>query len=242
MYWLLVVRADLGAKRGDLDVLKGRRIGAAPGPDLALRRLLAEADIDIQRDQIEVGPIPGAGGPTVSFGVAAARALGDGKLDAFWANAMGAEVAVRRGVGTVLLDVRRGDGPPRARAYTFPAVTTTEERIRQDPESAAAVVRAVVQAQKALQADVGRATEVGRRLFPTMEAELIAGLVERDLPYYTPQIAEGSVRSLNQFAQDVGLLSEPVAYEQVVATAFVPLWRGGNPGKQQPREETRASS
>ena len=30
MYWFLVMRADLGAKRGDLTAVKGKRIGAAP--------------------------------------------------------------------------------------------------------------------------------------------------------------------------------------------------------------------
>ena len=36
--WLLVVRADLAAKRGDLNAVKGLRLTAAEGPDLALRR------------------------------------------------------------------------------------------------------------------------------------------------------------------------------------------------------------
>ena len=44
----------------------------------------------------------------VSFGVFAARALESGEIDGFWANAMGAETAVSRGVGRVLIDVRRG--------------------------------------------------------------------------------------------------------------------------------------
>ena len=30
MYWFLVMHKKLGAKRGDLDVVKGRSIGAAP--------------------------------------------------------------------------------------------------------------------------------------------------------------------------------------------------------------------
>src|SRR5437016_3140076 len=34
MYWLLVLRADLHARSGDLSAVKGLRIGAAPGPDL----------------------------------------------------------------------------------------------------------------------------------------------------------------------------------------------------------------
>ncbi len=43
MYWFLVLRADLGAKRGELDVVKGKSIGAAPWVDLGLKRLLVEA-------------------------------------------------------------------------------------------------------------------------------------------------------------------------------------------------------
>src|SRR6478752_5522288 len=79
MYWFLVMHKDLAGRRGELDVVKGRNIG----------------------------PVPGATGSSVNFGLTAAKALEDRKIDGFWANGMGAEVAVRRGVGTVVLDVRR---------------------------------------------------------------------------------------------------------------------------------------
>lgn len=226
MYWFLVVRADLGARRGDVGVVKGFRIGAAPGPDLGLRRLLAEAGVDPDRDGVLIGPIPGAGETSISFGVAAARALEEGTIDGFWANGMGAEVAVRRGVGALVLDVRRGDGPATARDYTFPALVTTQQLIRDEPEAAAGAIRAVVRAQRALREDPHRATEVGGRLFPPVEAELIAELVRRDLPYYDPAISEESVSHLNRFAEDVGLLSTPVSYAEVVATEFRHLWVG----------------
>ena len=42
MYWFLVMHKDLGGKRGDLSVLKGRSIGAAPWVEMGLRRLLIE--------------------------------------------------------------------------------------------------------------------------------------------------------------------------------------------------------
>lgn len=224
MYWLLVLRADLGAKRGDLQAVKGLRLGAAPGPDAGLRRLLVEAGIDSTRDQVQIGPVPAANDAGVSFGVTAARALAEGTLDGFWANAMGAEVAVRQGVGTVVLDVRRGDGPAAARDYTFPALVTTDRRIAQEPESVTAALRAIVQTQRALREDPSRATEVGRRLFPAAEAELIAELIRRDLPYYDPVISPDLVTRVNRFARDVGLLSGPVPYEDVVATPFLHLW------------------
>ena len=224
MYWFLVLRADLKAKRGDLSVVRGLRIGAAPGVDLGLKQLLVDAGIDPERDHVQIGPVPGATGAGVSFGLTAAKALEEGKLDGFWANGMGAEIAVRRGIGTVVLDVRRGGGPPAAWYYTFPALVTTERKIAQEPDSVAAAIRAVRKAQKALQANPSRATEAARRRFPPTETELIAELIERDLPYYDPTISEEVVSKMNRFAQDVGLLTSPVPYDQVVATSFRHLW------------------
>jgi ABC-type nitrate/sulfonate/bicarbonate transport system substrate-binding protein len=224
MYWLLVLRSDLHARRGDVTAVKGRRIGAAPGVDVGLRRLLLAAGIDLERDGVQIGPVPGTAEPGVSFGVTAARALEAGSIDGFWANAMGAETAVRRGVGTIILDVRRGDGPPAARYYTFPALVSTDKMIEQAPEAVAAAVRAIVKTQRALIAQPERAAEVGQRLFPVAEASMIAELIRRDVPFYDPMISEDVVSHLNQFAQDIGLLQGTVAYEQVVATRFCHLW------------------
>lgn len=224
MYWLLVLRSDLGAQRGDVRAVKGLRIGAAPGVDLGLRRLLAAAGIDPERDGVQIAPVPGANQPGVSFGVRAAQALEEGQMDGFWANAMGAETAVRRGVGTVILDVRRGDGPPAARSYTFPALVTTDRTIAQHPAAVATAVRAIVKTQRALREHPQRAAEVGRRLFPPAEAAMISDVVARDLPFYDPTISADVVAGVNQFAQDIGLLAAPVSYEQVVATQFRDFW------------------
>ena len=221
-YWLLVLRTDLQARRGDLSVLPGLRIGAAPGVDVSLKRLLVEAGIDPAR--VQIGPVPGTTGASVSFGLTAARALAEGTLDGFWANAMGAEIAVRQGIGTVVLDVRRGDAPPTSWYYTFAALVTTEKRLREQPQSVAAAIRAVRKAQQALQADPARATEAARQRFPPQETALIAELIKRDLPYYDPTISAEVVRKLQDFAQHVGLLSTPVPYEHVVAVEFSHLW------------------
>ena len=94
MYWLLVLRSDLGAARGEIDAVKGLHIGAAPVVEQGLRRLLVEAGIDIEADGVRITPVSGTIEPGISFGVAAAKALEDGRLDGFWANAMGAETAI----------------------------------------------------------------------------------------------------------------------------------------------------
>jgi NitT/TauT family transport system substrate-binding protein len=224
MYWFLVMHSDLGGKRGDVEVVKGRRIGAAPWVDFGLRQLLIEAGIDLERDKVTIAPVPGAQGAGINFGVTAARALEDRKIDGFWANGMGTEVAVRRGAGTVVLDVRRGDGPKPCFNYTMASIATTDQLIKRSPDAAAAAVRAIVSTHAALKADPARATEVGRKLFPPSEAELIAELIRRDLPYYDASISRPFVAGMNQFSRDVGILSGDVAYEDIVATQFAPLW------------------
>ena len=226
-YWLLVMRSSLGVRPGDVAAVKGLRIGAAPGPDAALRCLLADSGIDPLRDGVDLAPVPGSGEPGVSFGVHAARALEEGVIDGFWANAMGAEVAVRSGVGSVVLDPRQGLGPPAARDYTFPALVATEGLIEDTPAAAEGAFRAVAATLRALRDDPSRAGEVGLRLFPPDEAALIEGLVRRDTPFYSPSISPQSVVSLNDFAKSTGLLSGDAAYEQVVAQQFAHLWVEG---------------
>ena len=221
--WLLVVRASLAAKRGDIRALKGLRLTAAEGPDLALKQMLIRAQIDPVRD-LEIIELPDAKARDVSFGVFAARALEDGRIDGFWANAMGAEVAVSRGVGKILVDVRRGDDPDGVRHFTFAGMVTTDAFIAEHPDAIAAAVRAIVKAQKALRSDPSLALGVGQRKFPPDAAALIAKVVERDVAFYDPVISEDAVIRLNQFAQATGQLSGPVPYDQVVAVRFRELW------------------
>jgi ABC-type nitrate/sulfonate/bicarbonate transport system substrate-binding protein len=82
MYWFLVMHKDLGVERGDIAGVKGRSIGAAPWVEMGLRRLLIEAGIDLARDGVNIAPVPGSLAAGVNFGVTAAKALEDRKIDA----------------------------------------------------------------------------------------------------------------------------------------------------------------
>jgi ABC-type nitrate/sulfonate/bicarbonate transport system substrate-binding protein len=224
MYWFLVLRADLHAERGDIDAVKGLRIGAAPGPDDGLVQLLKDAGIDPETHNVNIAPVPGALGSGVSFGVHAAQSLAEGVIDGFWANGMGTEVALRSGAGTLVLDARRGDGPASARGFTFPAFVTSDKKIADAPDEVAAAVRAIVRVQKMLKADPSLAKQVGEKRFPATEAGLITELIERDLPFYDPSISEDNVTQMNRFAQKLGLVTKDVPYDQAVATQFSHLW------------------
>lgn len=222
MYWFLVMRSDLGIDRGDLAALKGRNIGAAHWVAMGLRQLLLEAGLDAARDGINIAPIPGAHGAGINFGVTAAKALEDGKVDGFWANGMGAEIAVRRGIGTVVLDARRGDGPKPCFHYTMPVIAATDELIARTPETARAAVRAIVATQAALRNDVNLAFDVGRKLFPEAEANLIVDLIRRDLLYYDARISPEFVRSMTQFSRNAGILKRDPSFNEIVASGICP--------------------
>ncbi len=217
MYWFLVMRADLAGARGDLSVVRGKRIAAAPWVELGLRQLLRDAGIDVERDDIRIAPLEGSLGPKVNIGVTAAQALQDKRIDGFWANGMGAELAVRRGAGKVVLDIRRGDGPPAAFGYTLPTLAVADRLIERNPHVATAARRAIAATLAALKDDVSLATEVARKIFPDEETSLIAELVRRDLPYYDATLSSATIASLNQFARDVGILEGHPAYEDMVA-------------------------
>ncbi len=217
MYWFLVLHADLGAERGDVSAVRGRSIGAAPWVELGLRGLLADAGLDPVRDDIRIAPVPKLADPNPHFGLSAAQALGERRIDGFWANGMAAEQAVRRGTGTVILDVRRGDGPAAAFRYTFAAVAAADRTLGADPDLAGRIRRAMDRTHAALRQDLSLATTVGRALFPPTEAEMIADLVRRDLPYYDSAVTAEDVAGMNRFARRLGFLDRDVPFERVVA-------------------------
>ncbi|MGA8971531.1 MAG: ABC transporter substrate-binding protein [Pseudolabrys sp.] len=226
-YWFLAVRADLDVKRGDVNAVKGLRISSSTAfPNMALRYMLAESGIDLERDNVQIVPSPSTNKNEQWRGRDGVDAFEQGIADAYWGNGMRVAIGEDLGVAKLHLDLRRGDGPPGARWYNFAALTTTERLINEEPQIAAGAVRAIVKAQKALKEDPSLATKVGNRLFPPNEASLIAGLVKRDAPFYDANISPEAIDGLNKFAKANGLISEPVSYDRLVASQFRQLWNG----------------
>lgn len=223
MYWFLVVHRRIGGQFGDLDALKGLRIGAAPGPADGLRAMLAAAGLDPEAD-LTIGPVPGTETEGVSFGVTAARALEQGQIDGFWANGMAAEIAVRTGTGHILVDARR-HAPLGATDFTFPALVATAERDRRAPDEVARMVRALVAAQAALRDNPSLAATAAAPYFSDYERGLIGELVARDGPYYDPAIRAKQLKAVNEFAAGLGLLGlDPLPFDEVVSVTAREAW------------------
>jgi NitT/TauT family transport system substrate-binding protein len=224
-YWFMGLRKDIDIPRGDIAALKGLRISSSFAfPRTALRHMLIQAGIDVDRDEVRI--VESLPSTSESHSLDGVRALQENLADGFWGNGMRLALAEKAGIAKLHLDLRRGDGPPGARHYNFAALTMTEALIEKEPEVAAAAVRAIVATQKALKADPMLAKVVGDELFPGDEAEAIPVLVARDAPFYEATITPEAVDGLNKFAMANGLLNQPLAYDQIAAAQFKDIWRG----------------
>jgi ABC-type nitrate/sulfonate/bicarbonate transport system substrate-binding protein len=223
-YWFLAVRSDLKCERGDVSAVKGLRLSASVLPGLTMKRLLEEAGIDLQRDKVRIVASPRR--TSQNWAWDGVDAIEQGVADGYWGNGLRADLGVKRGIAKILLDVRRGDGPPAARQWTFPALVTTERLLKEHPDVAAGAVRAIVKTQRALRAEPQLAARAAQRLFPAEEASLIAFEVNRDLPFYDATISEEMVAHASRFAREMGVLQGEIRYGELVATQLAPLWRG----------------
>jgi len=223
-YWFLAVRSDLTCERGDVSAVKGLRLSASALPGLTMKRVLEEAGIDLQRDNVRIVATPRR--TSQNWAWDGVDVLEQGVADGYWGNGLRADLGVKRGIAKIVLDIRRGDGPPAARHWTFPALVTTERLIKERPDVAAGAVRAIVKTQRALRADPQLAAKAAQRLFPAEEAGLIAFEVARDAPFYEATITEEMVAHASRFAREMGVLEGEVRYGELVATQFAPLWRG----------------
>ena len=244
------MRSDLDARPGDVNAVRGRTIAAAPLVEMPLRHLLSESGIDLERDGVRIVGIPGAHEPGVSSGVAAARR---------WKRERSMDFGPTQWGRRMPLLGRRQGGPRRAPRHRTEGgiplhdAGTGDERPGRSSTTPRWSQPACVRSSRrnvALKKDVSLATVVGRKLFPAAEAELIADVVARDLPYYTPTITDEALAGLIRFAQATGLLKGSPSREQMVATQFSHLWeivghltlaRRGSLGDPVLRDPRRAS-
>jgi len=221
--WLLTMRKDFKAKRGDFASLKGCTLTAAEGPDLAFKKVLEAGGINPNQD-VNIIELPEANSQNVSFGVFAAEKLASGCFDGFWANAMGAEKAIDSGSGKLFLDVRRGDDPSSTQYFTFAGLVARDDFIEREGDKVEAAVRAIVRAQSALKRDPKLAKKVGEKKFSKDTARLISNVISRDVEFYDPFISKKRVKHLNSFAQLIGHIKCDVAYNEVVSLRCRSLW------------------
>ena len=178
--WLLVLRANIPALRGDLSAVKGLHLGAAPGPDAALRRLLADAGIDPARDGVHINPVPGMDAPGPLRCRSPPRRW---SLDARWVLGQ----CPRHGNGGAPWSGQGSRGcaarwPARGGRLHVQCAGYDRRADRPGSAQVGSAVRAIVSVQRALQGDPHQAAQVGSRRFPPEAAAMITTVVKQDLP------------------------------------------------------------
>jgi len=215
---VLVARGEAGLAPGAVAALRGRRVAAPEGQrglELALRAILRGAGLAPGRD--------------VRLEAVAARrilaALQAGRVDAaILPGEMAAQAIERQRFAAVLVDLRRGEGPPAAQAVAMPTLQGMSETLTRRRDAVRRAVRAVTRAQRRLRGDTEFAAQVAERALRGADPQLIRAVLEAEAPGYRPAVSREAVAHLiSAFPAGRGPAPEG-GYEQIVATAFAPLW------------------
>jgi NitT/TauT family transport system substrate-binding protein len=213
----LVVRKNLAAT--DVKSLKGTKLGmtrAGSATDLALRALLRDAGLEPDRDVAVIA---------VGSSASAAAALKAGQIDGFMGGEPGGAVIVHQlKIGRYFIEPLRDQGPKFLQNMTFPTLQASDRYIQANPQMVERVVRAVVKTQKRLREDPEAGVRVAQKIFPTLDIELIRGVIALQRASYLPAITEEAMRIANQFQKQAGVVKSDFPYDRVVAVQLKPIW------------------
>jgi len=213
----LVVRKNLPAT--DVKGLKGAKLGmtrAGSATDLALRALLRDAGLEPDRDVAVIA---------VGSSSSAAAALKAGQIDGFMGGEPGGAVIVHQlKIGRYFIEPLRDQGPKFLQNMTFPTLQASDRYIQANPQIVERVARAVVKTQKRLREDPEAGVRVAQKIFPTLDIELIRGIIALQRASYQPAITEEAMRIANQFQKQAGVVKSDFPYDKVVAVQLKPIW------------------
>lgn len=213
----LVIRKDLSAR--DVKDLKGTKLGmtrAGSGTDLSLRALLKDAGLVPDKDVAVIG---------VGGVASATAALKAGQVDGFMAGEPAGAIAVHQlGLARYFVDPRQGQGPTFLQFMTFSTLQAGDRFIQANPQTAEKIVRAISKTHKRLREDPAAGVQVGQKIFPKLDVELIRQVVAIERNTYYPAISEEAIRAANEFQKISGAVKGDVPYSKVVAVQFKHLW------------------
>ncbi len=219
--YAIVVRPDMNVPVDDIPALvkqlKGKRLGVASlgsGADTVASAFLGDNGLSSD-DIIKVAV--GSGGTAI----AAMKARG---VDAMVSFEPDLTQVVNSGVGKIAIDLRNTKtGTPYSKLPAT-SVQATAEWIKKEPETAAAVVRAIVRVNKMLQTDEAKSVAALQKRFPTLDAKVVAGMYAGERILFKSAIDKEQFEFASDILQKIKIIEKKAAYEQVVATEFAPLW------------------
>jgi NitT/TauT family transport system substrate-binding protein len=220
--YAFVVKPDMNVPKDDIKALvaalKGKRLGVASlgsGADTVATGVLAEQGVGTG-GVIKVAT--GTGGPAVA-------ALKAGGVDAMITYEPDLTQILKAGAGKIALDLRSTKSDTAYGRLPATTIQATNEWIQKNPELAAGVVKAIVRANKTLQNDPETSVKVLSKLYEGTDPADVKSMYEGERASFRSEIPKDQYDAAHSIYMQQNVITKPVAYEDVVATQFAPLWK-----------------
>jgi len=225
----IIMLKDVAEKFGGkpkVSDLKGLRVGTlARGgfADVSARFLISDAGLTPETD-VEMIPIRGA-----SRQLTAGEA---GEIDAAMVTEPWSVIAVEgHDKWVYVTNLTLGEGPDQFHDMGYVTLQTSREYLKENPETAKKVVRAVVRAQKFIAdpANLDRVSEIANKEYDEPGVDVMKISVERQAKTYVPFMKPEMVQKTMDLLLPNGLIEEPApAFKDLVDQSFAPLWDAYN--------------
>ncbi|WP_432503152.1 ABC transporter substrate-binding protein [Kineococcus arenarius] len=197
-----------------VQALRGRNIGMTgpgSGTEALLTYLFTTNGMDPATDAVLVNL---GADPSAAIG-----ALEAGRVDALSFFQPVGQQAEATGVGTILISPARGDVPA-LQDPVHGALFTTQGVLDRKPEAVAAFLRAIARAEETIAGDPAQVRELLSGYLGALEPATVDALVpvlQAEIPS-SPEVTEAAYQESADFHRTSGLVEDPPAYAEVVAT------------------------
>jgi NitT/TauT family transport system substrate-binding protein len=201
-----------------VNAIRGKRFGVASNGstgDTIAKGMFSEYGLDPEKDVNIIA---------VGTGAAATAALQTGAVDALITYEPDLTKMVNAGVGRVVFDLRTTTQEKTYSQLPTSTLQATSEWIKDDPDTARALVRAVARADKVLREDPNTALPVLKQLYPDLPPASVESIYKASQSHFKPEISQQTFDAALKIYKDAGLATEDVAYDKVVATQFSGDW------------------
>jgi NitT/TauT family transport system substrate-binding protein len=202
-----------------VDAIKGKKFGVASAGstgDVIARGLFSEYGLNPDKD---VKVIP------VGTGAAASAALQSGAVDALISYEPDVTKMATSGAGRVVFDLRNTKTETTYSQLPTSTLQATAKWIKDNPETAAALVRAVAKADDVLREQPDVALPVLKQLYPDLPPESVEGAYKVAQSHFKPAITQATYDSAMKVYKTAGTITADIPYSQTIGTQFSQYWK-----------------
>jgi NitT/TauT family transport system substrate-binding protein len=220
----LILRNDVPTPNADKPYpqmvrdLRGLKIGISSvgaSTDTILQYLLREAGLDPKRD-VNILPV---GDPATML-----AALKNGVIDGAMAVEPAQTIAIHGAkIAKMVVDIE-GGGAPLFREYAYNGMFVRAKTLKERAQVARGIVGAIVDAELAIN-DASRIDEmvqVGAVYMKGLDPQLVRGYLDKYRAIFQPIATAKGIEHVNELLLTGNLIEQPVPYERIVATDFMP--------------------